>query len=94
MAHWERVYPGTIHHLDYERLVSEQEEVSRDLIDHCGLEWEPGSLAFHDTERPVRTASRVQVRRPIYRDSVGRWRNYERHLEPLKTALGAPSRHA
>ncbi len=89
MAHWDLAFPGAILHLDYERLIDRQEAVSRELIEHCGLRWEPGCLTFHETERPVQTASRVQVRRPIYRSSLGRWRNYERHLGPLEAALRA-----
>ena len=58
------------------------------LIAACGLEWEPQCLEFHRTQRPIRTASVTQVRQPIYTRSVGRWRNYERHLEPLFKALG------
>ena len=61
--------------------------VSRELIAFCGLQWESACLQFHQTKRPVRTASLNQVRRPIYGSSVGRWRHFDRHLTPLKAAL-------
>ena len=57
-------------------------------MEFCGLEWDSVCLEFYKTERPVRTASAAQVRRPIYASSVERWRHYERHLEPLIEALG------
>ena len=60
---------------------------SRRLIDFLGLEWDPVCLQFHSTRRVVRTASQVQVRQPIHSRSVGRWKNYERLLEPLFQAL-------
>ena len=58
------------------------------MLDYCGLPWDDRCLSFHETERPVKTASLVQVRRPLYRSSVGRWRRYEKHLGPLMEALG------
>ena len=57
-------------------------------VAHCGLPWSDACLSFHETERPVRTASATQVRQPIYRTSLGRWRVYEEFLDPLLTALG------
>jgi hypothetical protein len=89
MAHWDIVFPGKIFHLDYEWIVREQEAASRALIDRCGLEWNNRCLDFHKTERTVQTASYMQVRRPIYDDSIARWRNYDRHLGKLYHALGA-----
>lgn len=87
MAHWEAVFPGSIFHLDYEQLVDEQEATSRKLIDWCGLEWDDRCMDFHTTDRTVQTASYLQVRRPIYGDSVTRWRHYEQYLRPLTSAL-------
>jgi tetratricopeptide (TPR) repeat protein len=87
MTHWRAQLPLALFEVDYEDLVADQERVSRELIGFCGLEWEPACLAFHQTKRPVRTASLNQVRRPIYGSSVGRWRNFDRHLTPLKAAL-------
>jgi tetratricopeptide (TPR) repeat protein len=87
MAHWRAQLPLALFEVDYEDLVVDQERVSRELIGFCGLEWEAACLQFHQTKRPVRTASLNQVRRPIYGSSVGRWRNFDRHLTPLKAAL-------
>ncbi len=87
MAHWRRVLPLQILELDYEELVARQDEKSREIIAHCGLDWDPRCLAFHETDRTVRTASSWQVRQPIYARSVGRWRRYEKFLGPLLEAL-------
>jgi hypothetical protein len=78
----------------YEALVDDLEAWARRLIEHCGLEWDEACLRFHQSGREVRTASNVQVRRPIYAASVGRWRRFERHLGPLLEALGEPWRCA
>lgn len=87
MEHWRRVLPSAMLEVDYEELVADQEEVSRRIISFCGLEWDDACLEFYKSQRPVRTGSNVQVRLPVYADSVGRWRSYERHLGPLKRAL-------
>jgi tetratricopeptide (TPR) repeat protein len=88
MEHWRRVLPERIFELDYEILVNEPEEQVRRLLAHCGLEWDERCLSFHTNSRAVRTASLGQVRQPIHRGSVGRWRRYERQLAPLLEALG------
>jgi tetratricopeptide (TPR) repeat protein len=88
MAHWRAILPLPVFELSYEALVSEQERVSRDLLAFCGLDWDPACAAFHQTERSVGTASRWQVRQPIYHHSIGRWRHYQHHLAPLIDALG------
>jgi hypothetical protein len=88
MAHWHRVLPvGRILDVRYEDVVADLEGQARQIIAHCGLEWDPRCLAFHETERPVRTASATQVRKPIYRSAIGRWRVYEEFLDPLLTEL-------
>jgi hypothetical protein len=88
MRHWEEVLPdGVMLDVRYEDVVDDIEGQARRVIAHCGLEWEEQCLAFHQTKRPVRTASVTQVRRPIYRDSVGRWRPDKVLLEPLLEAL-------
>jgi tetratricopeptide (TPR) repeat protein len=88
MRHWDQVLPGRVLRVHYEDVVDDLEGSVRRLLDHCGLELEPACLAFHQTERSVRTASSEQVRQPIYRDGLEQWRNYERWLEPLREALG------
>jgi tetratricopeptide (TPR) repeat protein len=90
MAHWQRVQPLRIRDVRYEDLVAAQETVSRELITFCGLEWERGCLEFYKNHRPVQTVSAVQVRKPMFTHSIGRWRKYAGHLEPLRKALGLP----
>ncbi len=87
MRHWRAVLPSPVLEQSYESLVASVESESRRLVEFCGLEWDERCLGFHLTERSVRTASGWQVRQPIYRRSVQRWRNYERHLGPLRDAL-------
>jgi hypothetical protein len=88
MAHWHDVLPpGRIIDVHYEDLVADLEGVARRIVSHCGLAWDVRCLDFGRTERPVRTASATQVRRPIYKDSVGRWRKYEAFLGPLLAEL-------
>ncbi len=88
MTHFDRVLPGRIHRVFYERLVEDTETEVRRLLDYCGLPFEPACLRFFENERPVRTASSEQVRQPIYREGVQHWRNFDEWLGPLKTALG------
>lgn len=88
MRHWHALLPERVFTLSYEGLVADQEGVSRRLIEFAGLPWDPACLAFHQTDRPVLTASGAQVRQPLARTPVQRWRNYERHLGPLIDALG------
>jgi hypothetical protein len=90
MAHWRAVLPpATLLEVDYERLVGHSEDVVRQMLAHCNLPWEPACLEFHRTERGIRTPSRWQVRQPIYRHAVGRWRHYEAQLQSLREALSA-----
>ena len=93
MAHWRGVLPPEILlEVEYEALVEDFEPQARRIVAHCGLAWDPSCLDFHNTSRPVRTASMVQVRRPIYRSSIGRWRPDAALLRPLVDALaGAPA---
>jgi tetratricopeptide (TPR) repeat protein len=87
MDHWRRVAPAPIHEVNYEDTVADLEGVARNLLEACGLEFEPGCLDFHRTQRRVKTASLGQVRQPLYSRSVGRWRNYESHLPDLFRAI-------
>ncbi|MCW9035683.1 MAG: sulfotransferase [Rhodospirillales bacterium] len=88
MEHWDKVFPGEILHLDYETTVEAPEASAKKIIEHCGLTWDPVCLEFHKTKRPIMTASKRQVRQPIYKTSVERWRPYEKHLQPLMKELG------
>jgi tetratricopeptide (TPR) repeat protein len=87
MAYWARALPLPMFELRYEELTADQEAVSRRLIEFCGLDWDERCLRFHETERTVLTPSALQVRQPLYRSSVGRWKRYEKHLGPLIEAL-------
>jgi tetratricopeptide (TPR) repeat protein len=88
MDHWRDMLPeGVMLDVQYEDVVEDMEIQARRIIAHCGLEWDEACLAFHKVERPVRSASAAQVREPIYRNSVGRWRRYRDHLQPLLEAL-------
>jgi len=88
MDHWDEVLPGKVLHVQYEALVRDPEANIRRLLEHCGLAFEPACLSFHETRRPVRTASAEQVRQPLYTSGVGYWRYFEEELEPLRRALG------
>jgi len=88
MSHWRQVLPVPLLEVDYEELTADQEGVSRRLVAWLGLEWDENCLNFHRTERLVRTASVAQVRQPIYRRSVARWKHYEAMLKPLLDRLG------
>jgi hypothetical protein len=89
MAHWRRVLPqGVMLEVQYEDLIANFEPQVRRIIAHCGLAWDERCLAFHATQRPVRSASAAQVRQPLYASSVGRWRSYAPMLGPLFEALG------
>lgn len=90
MDHWKHVLPIPIFEMQYEELTADPERVIRELVAFCGLEWDDRCLHFHETKRVVNTFSYDQVRRPIYKKSVARWKRYERHLGPLKEALGMP----
>ena len=86
MAHWRALVPDMLE-IDYEAVVDDLEGQARRLIEFCGLDWDDACLDFDKTERIVRTASSAQVRRPIYRDSVARWKPYQADLGPLIEAL-------
>jgi tetratricopeptide (TPR) repeat protein len=85
MDHWRAALPGSLAviDVDYEETVDDLEGVSRRLVAALGLDWDPACLEFHKTRRPVQTASQYQVRQPIYRSSVGRWKTYEKELAEL-----------
>ena len=89
MAHFDAVLPGRGHRGIYEQLVEDTETEVRRLLEYCGLPFEPGCLRFFENDRPVRTASSEQVRRPIYREGVDQWRQFDPWLTPLREALGS-----
>jgi Tfp pilus assembly protein PilF len=91
MDHWRSVLPSQLFEVDYESIVASPEELSRQLIDFSGLEWNSACLSSHEGDRPVTTASHWQVRQPIYQSSLARWEHYAAHLGPLNT-LSLPHR--
>ncbi len=89
MNHWQNTLPSdaflTVH---YENLVDDLEHEARQMIAHCGLDWDDACLDFHKSKRRVRTASIQQVRKPLYKSSKAKWRNYETQLQPLIDIIG------
>jgi tetratricopeptide (TPR) repeat protein len=88
MEHWRRVLPMPIHESRYEDMTSNPEQSVRNILGFLGLPWDPACLDFHKSEATVSTISHHQVRQPVYRSSVERWRRYEKQLAPLIEALG------
>lgn len=87
MEHWKNELGDALMVVDYEDIVENQERVSRELIEFCGLDWEAACLDFHKNTSASSTASAVQVRQPVYQTSIDRWRHYERQLQPLAEVL-------
>ncbi|WP_349258584.1 sulfotransferase [Steroidobacter sp.] len=88
MQHWDATLPGRILRVEHESVVEDFEANVRRILEYCELPFEPACLEFYQTKRSVHSASSEQVRRPINRDGIDQWRNYEPWLGPLKEALG------
>jgi hypothetical protein len=88
MEHWKSALNLPIHDVAYESVVNDTETEVRRLLEFLELPWDPRCMRYYENRRRVTTASEDQVRRPIYRSSIGRWKNYEKHLTPLLNALG------
>ena len=93
MAHWRKVLPNRFYEVSYEKLTSNQEQESRQLIQYCGLEWQDACLDFYKTDRKVKTASALQVRQPMHNQSVGLWKRYGDVLKPLLDDLYIPEEY-
>jgi len=87
MSHWQNLFPGEILNVQYEELVMNQERVSKQLIDYIGLEWDEKCIDFHSSDRTVMSPSSLQVRQPMYKKSINRWKHYKKHLQPLIEVL-------
>jgi hypothetical protein len=87
MQHWHAVLPGKVLDVHYEETVTDLEGQVRRILDHCGLPFEESCLRYYETDRAVKTASSEQVRQPIYREALGKWRRYDKHLELWKEEL-------
>ena len=83
MDHWKKQFPDKIFELSYEQLVSQQEKVTKELLNFCELPWESQCLDFHKTERQIKTVSKFQVRQPIHKKAVQKWKHYETHIQQL-----------
>lgn len=90
MEHWRDVMPNAVYDSSYEALVAEPEAEIPKLLESCGLPFENACLSFHETRRMVATASALQVKEPIHRGSVGKWRTFEQELQPFRDALERP----
>jgi tetratricopeptide (TPR) repeat protein len=88
MAHWKQVLPVPIHEVSYSTLIASPKDVIRDMLAYCNLDWDDRCLQFFNNRRTVRTASTLQVRKPLSGKSIGRWRRFQTHLDPLMQALG------
>jgi predicted Zn-dependent protease len=88
MDHWDRVLPGRILRVRHEDVLEDLEGSVRRILEYCGLPFEPACIEFYNTQRRVHTASAEQVRRPVNREGVGQWRNFDQWLGPLRMALG------
>ena len=87
MAHWQALLGAQLVTVSYEELVIEPEKVLRPLLEALGLDWHDACLSHQDSVRRVDTLSLYQVRNPLNTGSIERWRNYEKHLTPLRAAL-------
>ena len=87
MSHWQDLFPDDIFDVQYEELVNNQETVSKQLIDFIGLQWDEKCMDFHANDRAAMSSSNIQVRQPMYKTSIDRWKHYENHLQPLIDAL-------
>tara|TARA_B000000565_G_scaffold242080_1_gene207377 strand:- start:368 stop:1336 length:969 start_codon:yes stop_codon:yes gene_type:complete len=87
MNHWHSVYGKDIFTVHYDNVINETEETIRELLDYCDLPFEKECLEFYKSSRPVKTPSAEQVRQPIYKSGLNYWKNYEKHLTPLKKII-------
>ena len=88
MQYWHEVLDIQIHNVIYEELMESQEAITSKMLEFCGLEWSDKCMNFHQSKRDINTPSYDQVRKPLYKKSVARWKNYEKHLQPLIDKLG------
>jgi len=89
MKYWRDVLDIEILDVVYEELMTDQDKITRKMLDFCDLEWNEACLNFHTNKRDVNTPSYDQVRKPLYTKSVARWKNYESHIQPLLDKLAS-----
>jgi tetratricopeptide (TPR) repeat protein len=83
MKHWNTVFSSELFEIQYEDLISDQEKMSRQLIEYIGLKWDDKCINFYNNDRAVKTTSNLQVRQPVYNKSINRWKRYEKELQSL-----------
>ena len=89
MDHWRKLFPGEFYEARYEDMIADQEGQTRKLLEFCNLPWDEHCLKFHESTRSVKTASVTQVRKPIYKDSVKKWKKHEKHLQIMVDTVAA-----
>ncbi len=87
MEHWKNVLQGKFIEVQYEDLVANQKDVTEIMLSYLDLDWDENCMKFYENQRGVTTSSLHQVRQPIYKGAVGRWRSYEKHIGPLIDVL-------
>ena len=87
MTFWKKIFNDEIYELSYEKLINNQEDETKKLINYCGLGWDDSCLSPHKNKKLVTTASLAQVRSPIYKSSIKKWENYSENLKDLKNLL-------
>jgi len=87
MDHWHEVLPGRVLTVQHEEVVTDLDNQVARILEYCELPFESGCVRYYETDRPIRTPSSEQVRRPVYSDSLSFWRNYENHLDELREVL-------
>ena len=87
MNFWKLKYPKKIYDLNYEKLVSNQENEIRKLIDFCELDWDPNCLKYYENPKSIKTVSTMQARQPIYKTSINKSTNYKNYLKDLSKYL-------
>ena len=83
MQYWRDILPGRMYEIEYEKLIESQEKETRNLLLHCALSWDDSCLNYYQSERKVHTSSMAQVRQPIYKSSIHKWKYFEKELKAL-----------
>ena len=87
MYHWNDYAGDDIFEISYEALISDPEPKVREMLDFLELEWQDSCMKFYENKRTVSTPSYIQVRQPLYKSSMKRWKHYEDHIEDLKKSI-------
>ena len=87
MDHWDQVIPNKVLRVNNEDVINDLEGQVKRILNYIEVPFEEGCISFHETDRSVRTASSEQVRQPINKKGMGRWKPYAKHLKPLVDTL-------